>query len=145
MDDHQQGEKAKCLKIPPHIPQVMIKHPLNCIHYHHPTCTVFYSCKYVMLQFLQINQSLTHRNLNCNFHGSSTEMLQKRYFEIFLFFSFFFNGYHSLNNNKLIYQFSILQLVVFRRLFSYTGPRYDATVQHEILSVQPTCLACARA
>ena len=38
------GEESKCLKIPPHIPQVMIKLPLKCMHsltlpqpHHHPT------------------------------------------------------------------------------------------------------------
>ena len=29
------GEKSKCLKIPPHVPQVMIKLPLKCIHRPH--------------------------------------------------------------------------------------------------------------
>ena len=29
------GEKSECLKIPPHVPQVMIKLPLKCIHWPH--------------------------------------------------------------------------------------------------------------
>ena len=34
------GEKSKCLKIPPHVPQVMIKLPLKRIHWPHLACTL---------------------------------------------------------------------------------------------------------